>query len=292
MSQRLIILSCLLAVLGGVESDIITVREGQDAKIKCSYRSAYGNIKYFCKDPCTETDILFKSDWYQSLPKRFSLVDHGSSFTVTISKVRSTDSGLYYCGVERFFKDKFNEITLEVITAVPSTTPGPTSHRPSKTTAKSTRPEHTSLRPSEQTTVHREQDGAGGVVYICAGLAAVVFLLVLCLFMLYTQRTRGRKSLDPPAGHRPNTDSGNTQQGQCDYSDITFNPHVSTSSPAPPSTDPSTIYANVQLPSNQNPDSLQYATVRFTDPPAGGDKGQSPPGIERERAVIYSSINL
>ena len=28
-------------------------------------------------------------------------------------------------------------------------------------------------------------------------------------------------------------------QGQCDYSDITFNPHVSTSSPAPPSTDPS-----------------------------------------------------
>ena len=35
----------------------------------------------------------------------------------------------------------------------------------------------------------------GGVVYICAGLAAVVFLLVLSLFMLYTQRTRGRKSL-------------------------------------------------------------------------------------------------
>ena len=99
-----------------MESDIITVREGQDAKIKCSYRSAYGNIKYFCKDPCTETDILVKSDWYQSLPKRFSLVDHGSSFTVTISKVRSTDSGLYFCGVDRIYKDTFKEITLEVIT--------------------------------------------------------------------------------------------------------------------------------------------------------------------------------
>ena len=100
-----------------MESAIITVREGQDAEIKCPYRSAYGNIKYFCKDPCTETDILFKYDWYQSLPKRFTLVDRGNGeFTVTISKVRLTDSGLYYCGVDHFYKDTFNEITLEVIT--------------------------------------------------------------------------------------------------------------------------------------------------------------------------------
>ena len=99
-----------------MESDIITVREGQDAEITCSHTFAYGSVKYFCKYPCTESDILVKSDWYQSLPKRFSLVDHGSSFTVTISKVRSTDSGLYYCGVDHFYKDTFNEITLEVIT--------------------------------------------------------------------------------------------------------------------------------------------------------------------------------
>ncbi|XP_042559549.1 CMRF35-like molecule 1 [Clupea harengus] len=163
MSQRLIILSCLLAVLGGVESDIITVREGQDAKITCSHTLADGNIKYFCKDPCyTRTDTLVKSD-DQSPPKRFSLVDRGNGeFTVTIFKVRLTDSGKYYCGVERSILNTFKAITLQVITAVPSTTPGVSSHRPSKTTVrdvttKSTRPEHTSLRPPE----HREEDGAG-----------------------------------------------------------------------------------------------------------------------------------
>ena len=100
-----------------MEFEIITVREGQDAEITCSHTFADDNIKYFCKDPCTEREILVKSDGYQFLPKRFSLVDRGNGeFTVTISKVRSTDSGLYFCGVGRIFKDIFKEITLEVIT--------------------------------------------------------------------------------------------------------------------------------------------------------------------------------
>ncbi|XP_041959433.1 CMRF35-like molecule 8 [Alosa sapidissima] len=89
------------------------------------------------------------------------------------------------------------------------------------------------------------------------------------------------------------------------YAEVTISPGNHTSRHAPFSTDPSAIYSNVSSPPNQNPDSvdystvrfdrseesLQYATVRFTDPPAGGDKQGSTSRDERDDAVIYSTIN-
>ncbi|XP_076118373.1 uncharacterized protein LOC143099191 [Alosa pseudoharengus] len=321
MSQYLIMLSCLLSVLQDVESEVITVQEGQDANIKCSHTFARGNVKYFCRHPCTYNDVLITSESQHYYQSRFSLVDHGTGdFTITFSKVRSTDSGIYYCGVERFIKDTSTEVHLKVV-RVPSSIPSYTSNRPSKATAQTTWPGDTSVRQlsrdhegedreddaseeddsEERAALEQAEGEPSGLVYIGAGLAVVVFVLVLSLFMLYTQKTRSRKTSAPSAGHTSNTGSGNNHQVQCDYADVTISPGNPTSSHTPPETDPSAIYSNVPPPFNQNPDSvdystvrfdrdeesLQYSTVRFTAPPAGGDRQRSNPG-----SVIYSTINL
>ncbi|KAG5278089.1 hypothetical protein AALO_G00095060 [Alosa alosa] len=308
MSQYLIILSFLVSVLEGVESEVITVQEGQDANIKCSHAVAHDNVKYFCRHPCRDEDVLITSkDQYDSQP-RISLVDHGTGkFDVTISKVTSTDAGTYYCGVDRYIKDTFEKVILHVIcaqTTQPSVTqPGPSTDSDEEdkeddaseknNTDNSDFSPRTKSGPVPKDTSDQAQTEPSGLVYIGAGLAVVVFALVLSLFMFYKRKTRGRKTSAPSAGHTPNTGLGNNHQVQCDYAEVTISPGNPASSH---STDPS-----VPPLSNQNPDSvdystvcfdrdeasLQYATVRFTDPPAGGDKKGSTLG-----SVIYSTINL
>uniref|UniRef100_A0AAY5F660 Immunoglobulin V-set domain-containing protein n=1 Tax=Electrophorus electricus TaxID=8005 RepID=A0AAY5F660_ELEEL len=72
-------------------------------QIHCSHRLAGTNVKYFCTASCTEKDILIKSAKNKlSVSGRFALFDEGSGvFTVTISNLRKSDSGTYWCGVER-----------------------------------------------------------------------------------------------------------------------------------------------------------------------------------------------
>ncbi|XP_076118374.1 uncharacterized protein LOC143099192 [Alosa pseudoharengus] len=305
MSQYLIILSCLLSVLEGVESEVITVQEGQDANIKCSHALAHDNVKYFCRHPCRDEDVLIRSYQQNYFQPRFSLVDHGTGkFDVTISKVTSTDAGTYYCGVDRYIKNTFKKVTLNVIPAQ-TTQPSVTQPGPSTDSDEEDKEDHASEEdnlnlspwtksgPVPKDTSEQAEREPTGLVYIGAGLAVVVFVLVLSLFMFYKRKTRSRKASAPSAGHTPNTGSGNNHQVQCDYAEVTISPGNPASSH---STDPS-----VPPPSNQNPDSvdystvcfdrdeesLQYATVRFTDPPAGGDRQRSNPG-----SVIYSTINL
>ncbi|XP_062395816.1 CMRF35-like molecule 1 [Sardina pilchardus] len=319
MSQYLIILSCFLSVLEGVESEVTTVQEGQDASIKCSHTLARDNVKYFCRDPCTHEDVLITSDCQNDSQPRFSLLDHGDGdFVVTISKVKFTDAGIYYCGVDRSIKDTFEKVTLKVTPAQTTQPVGPSITQPGSSTdhdvedKKGDSSEEDNVAysnpfpriksgPVPKDTSKQAEGAPSGVVYIGVGLAAVVFVLVLSLSMFYTQKTRVRKASAPSAGHTPNTRSGSNYQVQCEYAEITSSPCHPTSNQAPASTGPSPIYSNVLPPSNQNPDSmdystvrfdrdeesLQYATLRFTDPPAGGYRHQSTSG-----SVIYSTINL
>ncbi|XP_073763451.1 uncharacterized protein isoform X1 [Danio rerio] len=87
--------------------------KGRNITITCSHKWASDNIKYFCRDPCKDTtEVLVKSD--QSPKGRYTLKDTGDVFTVTITNLQESDSGVYWCGVERVGLDTYNKVTLTV----------------------------------------------------------------------------------------------------------------------------------------------------------------------------------
>ncbi|XP_035390453.1 CMRF35-like molecule 8 isoform X3 [Electrophorus electricus] len=164
-----------LTVLGSVTTDTLTVKGGVggEVQIHCSHRLAGTNVKYFCTASCTEKDILIKSAKNKSVSGRFALFDEGSGvFTVTISNLRKSDSGTYWCGVERVFKDTYHEVILTISEASEPTPPSiVTSFR---------LPDHKTPEETER-------------VYIGAGLAAVMLLLAIFLFMLVKQKNKHKK---------------------------------------------------------------------------------------------------
>ncbi|XP_050973581.1 uncharacterized protein LOC127169936 isoform X1 [Labeo rohita] len=84
--------------------------------ITCSHRWAANNRKYFCRDPCGHLDILVKSD--QTPTGRYTLKDSGDgTVTVHITHLQESDSGIYWCAVDRFGFDTFENVKLTVFKA-------------------------------------------------------------------------------------------------------------------------------------------------------------------------------
>uniref|UniRef100_A0A3B3TCK5 Ig-like domain-containing protein n=1 Tax=Paramormyrops kingsleyae TaxID=1676925 RepID=A0A3B3TCK5_9TELE len=114
---------CLQAMAGTCsrESKISEVRAyvGGQVDIDCPYPADYIHVaKYWCRDPCNDADVLVKSetsDTYIS-KGRFSLYDNsnGRSLSVTIKKLTLKDAGMYYCGVEKWWKDKLRKVHVQV----------------------------------------------------------------------------------------------------------------------------------------------------------------------------------
>ncbi|XP_042168207.1 CMRF35-like molecule 1 [Oncorhynchus tshawytscha] len=126
---------CLLSALCVVESAGINVTGvvGRQVKINCSYSWAEDNDKYFCKESCSKKDILIQSDGKQNYKNkdRFSILNTiNGVFTVTITKLEKSDSGKYWCGVNRLLKDTYTEVHLKVTDAPPTSTPSPVTSRP------------------------------------------------------------------------------------------------------------------------------------------------------------------
>ncbi|XP_016114716.1 uncharacterized protein [Sinocyclocheilus grahami] len=91
------------------------VEEVSDASDSASWAST--NKKYFCRDPCGYGDIFVKSD--QTPKGRYTLKDYGAgNFTVNITDLRESDSGIYWCGVERVGPDTFKKVIL-IVSKVP-----------------------------------------------------------------------------------------------------------------------------------------------------------------------------
>uniref|UniRef100_A0A8C1M6T8 Immunoglobulin domain-containing protein n=1 Tax=Cyprinus carpio TaxID=7962 RepID=A0A8C1M6T8_CYPCA len=111
--------TCNLCVL--MKSGTVYVStEGETVKISCSYPDRHINTpKYFCRDPCTSSEhVLIKNVKPDQVVSdgRYSLIDsvNGRSFTVTIKHLRLTDSGVYYCGLDQWFKDTLKKVNLSV----------------------------------------------------------------------------------------------------------------------------------------------------------------------------------
>ncbi|XP_051560254.1 CMRF35-like molecule 5 [Myxocyprinus asiaticus] len=164
---------------------------GRYLTILCSHTWAQNNRKYFCRDPCKNEDILVASD--RSPNGRFRLDDSGEGiFSVTISELQESDSGVYWCGVDRpVAVDTYNKVTLtvskvtqtstEVYTTLPS--PTPTTHKESQssTTRRTSRystPDDITHLPSVTMSVYTSLYAVGGlvimVIILAVGLVAVL----------------------------------------------------------------------------------------------------------------------
>ncbi|XP_052402936.1 CMRF35-like molecule 5 [Carassius gibelio] len=117
MWSFLLLCSCMhIAVV--VAQTLIFGHRGERVDIRCSYESGYeSNSKYFCKGKCTFgfRDIIVRSG-SPAEDERFSLTDDKRTrvFTISITDLRTEDTGQYWCGVERTLTDVYSEIVLLV----------------------------------------------------------------------------------------------------------------------------------------------------------------------------------
>ncbi|KAL7845236.1 hypothetical protein AOLI_G00234280 [Acnodon oligacanthus] len=276
MTTLLTAIICSLTGLGRVMGDTITLEGhvGGDVRIRCSHEFVYGNIKYFCNAECeTKKDIIIKSTKKHNTATRgrYSLFDEGSGvFTVTISNLKKSDSGTYYCGVERLIKDTFHKVILTVLEA-PTPTSRITPRLSDWSTSEGTESreiadsETSSTTTPVKTTTTTNTSDQKQLISIGAGLAALVLLFVIFLFILIKQSKRRKAAVQhtEEAQHTENVvkyPSAKTSSSvnQRTTPSIQDSPVASRGSPSDPS---SNVYANF-TPSH---DSLSYATVSFAN---------------------------
>uniref|UniRef100_W5MVQ3 Immunoglobulin domain-containing protein n=2 Tax=Lepisosteus oculatus TaxID=7918 RepID=W5MVQ3_LEPOC len=124
MHQKIRSCVSILFLLGGfVKSKEIFGAHGVRGglvEIECSYPDGYrDNEKYWCRHPCWNTkDVLITTGKRNTMVTvgRFSLFDNQKvrTFTVTMNNLTLQDTGVYYCGLERWGLDKYTEIKVSV----------------------------------------------------------------------------------------------------------------------------------------------------------------------------------
>lgn len=91
--------------------------ERGNVSFQCSHGLAGKHNKYICKDQCkTSQDVLVTvKPGLRAQSGRITLVDLGDGvFTVTFSRLQLSDSGTYWCAVERPGFDTYIEVHLSV----------------------------------------------------------------------------------------------------------------------------------------------------------------------------------
>ncbi|XP_053479900.1 CMRF35-like molecule 5 isoform X1 [Ictalurus furcatus] len=104
---------------------VFTGTEGGSVDISCQYPDGYQYTPmYFCRDPCSYSDVLIQSVKADTVISegRYTALNTLStrSFSVTIRQLTLKDSGVYYCGVDKWGKDKLTKVKLTVSEAVPT----------------------------------------------------------------------------------------------------------------------------------------------------------------------------
>uniref|UniRef100_A0A8C2BKJ5 Immunoglobulin domain-containing protein n=1 Tax=Cyprinus carpio TaxID=7962 RepID=A0A8C2BKJ5_CYPCA len=156
----------------------VTGHRGERVDIRCRYESGYeSNSKYFCKGKCNyrNKNIVVKSG-SPAKDERFSLTDDKRSrvFTVSITDLRTTDQGRYWCVVERTFPfiDVYSEILL-LVTQMKKSAKDPTissfSNTPSYFSTTETNPRSSSITITERKETSTDQHKSAGQ-FICLPL--------------------------------------------------------------------------------------------------------------------------
>ncbi|KAM3622847.1 uncharacterized protein V6R79_003919 [Siganus canaliculatus] len=172
--------------------------ESGEVSFPCSHKLAWQNDKYLCKHPCkAHKDKLATVQSGQTVQSgRMTLKDSGKGdFTVTFRQLQLSDSGMYWCGVDRTGFDTFTEVHINV-KKVPQTTPTETATVPGLSPTSENVSSPTSLKTAIDTSVPTNLSTAtnctnGGEQSISTGTALfatisavsalVLLILVVCL---------------------------------------------------------------------------------------------------------------
>uniref|UniRef100_A0A674BQF7 Ig-like domain-containing protein n=1 Tax=Salmo trutta TaxID=8032 RepID=A0A674BQF7_SALTR len=229
---------------------------GGEVTIQCSYADKWfvkSNDKYFCRKKCDSyNDILVQTQKNKNYIERGRYTIHdkrNGDFTVTIKNLVKSDSGTYWCGVDRSIKVSYQEVRLTVTDAPPIPTPSPLTSRPHVSTTlpnlsttspytSTTLPNLSTTSPYTSTTlpnlttssnpsttflasgdVSGRLSRAGLMVWTSAGLVVMVTVLGLVLLLFYRQR-RGTRRTPPPPPVSSNTQPDPTGEVDCVYEEI------------------------------------------------------------------------
>ncbi|XP_059184719.1 CMRF35-like molecule 9 [Centropristis striata] len=215
---KICVYCCLLSALSVVEVKTLYIngRVGERVHFTCSGWDVRTNVKkndkYFCYSPCTEdkhiiTKAAFKRTTYKG---RVELFNSGESLSVTFKNLHESDSGTYYCGVDRWGTDSFITVNIKVTDAKsssPKATPKPLivstlsfSAPYSSTTSSDSSDIITDVFSSDTTLdtptpTASAAPAAGRVTYLTVGAIVVITILMVLLKLVHKMRKHQLKVL-------------------------------------------------------------------------------------------------
>ncbi|KAJ8386377.1 hypothetical protein AAFF_G00170820 [Aldrovandia affinis] len=230
---------------------------GESLVISCPYADDFQNArKYFCRKPCHDRDVLVKgkeSNNYTS-SGRYSLYDNrqAHTFTVTISWLALEDTGVYYCGIERWFiKDTLQEVHVTVSRDKAPVTDGNVTESPLSGSRVLT--EQAVTTATHATPYLDGNTGNDGSHVVGGGLGVLVFLFLVALAVLLRRRSASRFLALKAAAITAPADMAQDEEGP---------EHVY---------DEMMLYSTVSF--TQVDDSTgEYCTVQFSDLPPEADE--------------------
>ncbi|KAK9539855.1 hypothetical protein VZT92_002344 [Zoarces viviparus] len=232
--MKTVYIFCCLLYAAGMEVSSIKVEgfEAGEVSFQCSHRLANSNNKYLCNDPCNDReDILVSVEaGGRAASGRIALVDSGDGvFTVTFSHLQLSDSGKYWCAVERRGLDTFTAVHVtvkeavakETTTAVPELPP--TWTYPNISNSTELTPGMDTSRPANLSTASNntnggKQNSTGTVLYATVG--AVAMLTVLMLAIIIGKRRVNIKPQPQVCSKSTDGVSADETEADCEYDDV------------------------------------------------------------------------